>query len=378
MRCVSLIICLLLFVHGVVSPQSCLPEGIIFTSQEQIDNFQINNPGCTEIEGNVEIAGIWPNPGVYNLEGLNMLNSIGGKLILQNNDYLSFSGYVTDANTGFPIHNAIISVGNGASPEYFDTTNIQGYYELNTLPAATNYTILTTVPGFISQNVVLKFPPDNIDFMLTRPYSGTFVSTRYQGNILYHCNGSYFERYDGVAEQKTSRFPDIDAQGDTITMLLDSIGAGVDTTTNDTLMWNKTCILWDWLMVNACFNPADPSWQAASSFMMSQGWPSIEQISRTYLIYGFIPWGTCMSRAQIFITLLYRTGLSKHKITIAETRWKFGYSQHMYSIIFINKRWISIDPSSNTPTGQSLPAYSNLKSTPLPGPTVNRDYSHPY
>ena len=37
---------------------SCLPEGITFTTQEQIDNFQINYPGCTEIEGNVMIYGL--------------------------------------------------------------------------------------------------------------------------------------------------------------------------------------------------------------------------------------------------------------------------------------------------------------------------------
>jgi len=39
-----------------VYPQSCLPEGIIFETQFQIDSFQINYPGCTEIEGIVKIG----------------------------------------------------------------------------------------------------------------------------------------------------------------------------------------------------------------------------------------------------------------------------------------------------------------------------------
>jgi len=39
--------------------QPCLPEGIMFYSQEQIDNFQTNYPGCTEIEGDVIIEGNW-------------------------------------------------------------------------------------------------------------------------------------------------------------------------------------------------------------------------------------------------------------------------------------------------------------------------------
>jgi len=31
--------------------QSCLPQGITFTTQAQIDNFQPIYPYCTEIEG---------------------------------------------------------------------------------------------------------------------------------------------------------------------------------------------------------------------------------------------------------------------------------------------------------------------------------------
>ena len=37
----------------------CLPQGIIFTIQAQIDSFQVNYPGCTEIEGYVEIYAIF-------------------------------------------------------------------------------------------------------------------------------------------------------------------------------------------------------------------------------------------------------------------------------------------------------------------------------
>ena len=38
-----------------VFSQGCLPEGITFTTQQQINDFQTNYPGCTEIEGDVEI-----------------------------------------------------------------------------------------------------------------------------------------------------------------------------------------------------------------------------------------------------------------------------------------------------------------------------------
>ena len=57
-------------------PTSCLPEGITFETQEEIDNFQANYPGCTEIEGDVTIGGYY----ISNLNGLNVLTSIGGTL----------------------------------------------------------------------------------------------------------------------------------------------------------------------------------------------------------------------------------------------------------------------------------------------------------
>ena len=50
-----LFVTLLSIIYSNVFSQGCLPEGITFTSQEQIDNFQANYPGCTEILGDVEI-----------------------------------------------------------------------------------------------------------------------------------------------------------------------------------------------------------------------------------------------------------------------------------------------------------------------------------
>ena len=43
-------------IYQTLLPNYCLPEGITFTTQEQIDNFQTNYPGCTEIEGDVYIG----------------------------------------------------------------------------------------------------------------------------------------------------------------------------------------------------------------------------------------------------------------------------------------------------------------------------------
>ncbi len=64
---------------------ACLPLGITFTTQEQIDNFTTNYPDCTEIEGNVTIVG----SNITNLNGLNVLTSIGSVLTIYYNDALT-------------------------------------------------------------------------------------------------------------------------------------------------------------------------------------------------------------------------------------------------------------------------------------------------
>lgn len=64
--------------------QSCLPEGIYFSLQTEIDNFQANYPNCTEIEGEVKISG----EDIVNLNGLEIITSIGGSLMIYSNPLL--------------------------------------------------------------------------------------------------------------------------------------------------------------------------------------------------------------------------------------------------------------------------------------------------
>jgi hypothetical protein len=96
MKKLTITILILFLVYGIASSQrkSCLPEGITFRTQEQIDNFQINYPGCTEIEGDVYI-GHRPGFGsdIVSLDSLNVLTSIGGDLAIHDNQALvSLSG----------------------------------------------------------------------------------------------------------------------------------------------------------------------------------------------------------------------------------------------------------------------------------------------
>jgi len=74
---------------NIASAQGCLPEGITFKTQAQIDNFQTNYPGCTEIEGDVTIDNYILSEKILNLNGLSVLHSIGGNLLIENTPSLS-------------------------------------------------------------------------------------------------------------------------------------------------------------------------------------------------------------------------------------------------------------------------------------------------
>jgi hypothetical protein len=63
--------------------QTCLPEGITFTIQAEIDSFQVNYPNCTHIEGAVKISGA----DITNLSGLFAISFIGGNLEIGNYMY---------------------------------------------------------------------------------------------------------------------------------------------------------------------------------------------------------------------------------------------------------------------------------------------------
>jgi hypothetical protein len=84
MKKFSFIIALLLALISPGFSQGCLPDGILFSSQAAIDNFQTNYPDCTEIQGNVAIDG----EDITNLNGLNGIISIGGQLRIENNPLL--------------------------------------------------------------------------------------------------------------------------------------------------------------------------------------------------------------------------------------------------------------------------------------------------
>jgi hypothetical protein len=75
--------------------QSCLPDGITFTTQAQINSFQVNYPNCTQIEGDVTISG----DDIYTLAGLNFLTSIDGNVAIYSNPLLTNLNGLNGLNT---------------------------------------------------------------------------------------------------------------------------------------------------------------------------------------------------------------------------------------------------------------------------------------
>ena len=69
--------------------QSQCPSSLLLYSQDDVDNFPINYPNCTHLEGKVEIGG----DDITNLDGLSQLQSIGAHLsIMGNTNLISIEG----------------------------------------------------------------------------------------------------------------------------------------------------------------------------------------------------------------------------------------------------------------------------------------------
>ena len=120
-----LLVTLISLISFTVLSQSCLPEGITFTTQEQIDNFQTDHPGCTEIEGNVQIMG----QDISNLDGLINITSIGGYLNVIDNPILSsLSGFMNLTYVGGGLYIGVVGYGSWGNPSL---TNLSGLGNLS-------------------------------------------------------------------------------------------------------------------------------------------------------------------------------------------------------------------------------------------------------
>jgi len=67
--------------------QTCLPDGITFTRQSQVDSFNMVYPDCTELVGNLKIESA-NNTDITNVEALQNITKINGDLQISENSLL--------------------------------------------------------------------------------------------------------------------------------------------------------------------------------------------------------------------------------------------------------------------------------------------------
>ena len=145
----------------------CLPEGITFTTQAQIDSFAINYPGCTEIEGDVTIG---PSGDITNLYGLSVLTSIGGKLGIVEHDALTSLTGMENLST---IGGYLQITGNnflGSLTGLDSLASIGGYLKINSnssLISLSGLDNLTSIEGYLeisyNYNLTSLSGLDNVD-----------------------------------------------------------------------------------------------------------------------------------------------------------------------------------------------------------------------
>jgi hypothetical protein len=145
--------------------QSCLPDGIIFSTQAQIDNFQENFPNCTQIEGWVIIGASGTD--ITNLNGLSDLTSIGGNLDISGNNLLTnltgldnvchIGGYLSIGGYQYGGNDALISLtGLEGLTSIEGDLVIIGNYALTNLDGLCNLEATSIEALKISQNSSLS------------------------------------------------------------------------------------------------------------------------------------------------------------------------------------------------------------------------------
>ena len=140
-----------LFLFDTAIGQNCIPDVIVFSTQQQVDDFPVNYPGCSIITGNVGITG----NDITNLDSLIQITQINGSLqILEANNLTSLTGLANLESIGGSL---IINFAGSL-------TNLNGLGQLSSV--GSNFTIsycgnlsslnglgnLTAIPGNLILN----------------------------------------------------------------------------------------------------------------------------------------------------------------------------------------------------------------------------------
>lgn len=197
--------------------------------------------------------------------------------------------------------------------------------------------------------------------------------TLHEGTKEYWCDWAFWRKDGALYDEWNHFFPDIDEYNENIDWMLRDIGVPVDTTTDDTHIWEKTKRVWEWLhehtITEDYFN-----YDALCSYQESLGrWPSIDDLAYMVGVYGGFCWGVrcaCMCKAQIFATLLYKVGIPSNRVAIAGARYA-ATNEHLYIVLRLGCHWYYLDPTSDRLHLGETPENVSGVSEPV-------DYVHPH
>ncbi len=155
--------------------QSCLPLGITFNSQTQIDDFATNYPGCTHVLGSV-IINKTPLGNITNLNGLNQIERISGHLIFKEDLELSSATGLENLNF----------IGESLTIFNFSLNSLSGLNALDTIGAGMRIEELSSPISF-QEFQRLKFIGGDVEFENVNlvDFSGLEQLTQINGNFRF-------------------------------------------------------------------------------------------------------------------------------------------------------------------------------------------------
>ena len=214
----------------------------------------------------------------------------------------------------------------------------------------------------VSGGVQISVPMHTL-FLAGTTFDGTAAYRAYSTLLWRDGWVSWWSRLDGIVQDDPDYFfPDFSASSDEIDALLDEMGAGTDTAYASEEIWEKAATVWRWLADNT----------DSGTCSGESGWPSIEEIADYYNDYGAVAWGSCMSKAQLYATLLGRVGVPVDRLAVAEAHYS-ETATHCYVVILLSDGWCYLDPTYVYST--TLPDYLDRVSV---GYHATADYTHPY
>ncbi len=130
--------------HG----QTCLPGTLLLNSQQQIDDFPTNYPGCTRVLGNIVVTA----SDLTNLDGLGQLDTIDGNFALSNLSLTSLTGL---ALPNLEHVGGTLNISNNGA--LADLNGIADWLGLSDSLYIDNNNALTDLTGFESQMLLSGF-----------------------------------------------------------------------------------------------------------------------------------------------------------------------------------------------------------------------------